>query len=95
MLCYSFCFFFKDATLRHGWRTGAIIPELEKEITIINSKEFKDALRWLVSLEKLIEKMQVKREYKKKFIKNFFSASIKYFISSSERFTKMLRVKAF
>lgn len=48
-----------DATLKHGWRTGAIIPELEDEIKIINTKTFKEAVRWLNTLENLIGDMQV------------------------------------
>ncbi|KAG9340038.1 hypothetical protein JZ751_022149 [Albula glossodonta] len=28
-----------DLTLKHGWRTGAIIPELRKEIKIMNTEE--------------------------------------------------------
>ena len=30
-----------DAILNVGWRTGCIVPELEKEIGVINSEEFK------------------------------------------------------
>ncbi|KAK2145597.1 hypothetical protein LSH36_669g01023 [Paralvinella palmiformis] len=48
-----------DVTLNHGWRTGAIIPELEDEIYIINSDVFKKAIIWLTTLERLIDKSQV------------------------------------
>ncbi|KTF80428.1 hypothetical protein cypCar_00039740 [Cyprinus carpio] len=30
-----------DLTLKHGWRTGAIIPELRKEIKIMNTEELR------------------------------------------------------
>jgi hypothetical protein len=30
-----------DVTLHHGWRTGAIIKELETEIETLNSPDFK------------------------------------------------------
>lgn len=47
-----------DATLKHGWRTGAIIPELAEEVNTINSKVYKESVRWLSALEGLIETMQ-------------------------------------
>ncbi|XP_071085727.1 5'-nucleotidase domain-containing protein 3-like [Haliotis cracherodii] len=47
-----------DPSLRHGWRTGAIIPELEAEIEQQNDPAYKSAVRWLVSLQQLIEKHQ-------------------------------------
>ncbi|XP_071949399.1 5'-nucleotidase domain-containing protein 3-like [Antedon mediterranea] len=48
-----------DPSLKHGWRTGAIIPELESEITTSNSVPFKQAVVWLLTLQALIEKNQV------------------------------------
>uniref|UniRef100_A0A452V7A9 5'-nucleotidase domain containing 2 n=1 Tax=Ursus maritimus TaxID=29073 RepID=A0A452V7A9_URSMA len=33
-----------DLMLRHGWRTGAIIPELEREIRIINTEQYMHSL---------------------------------------------------
>ncbi|XP_064639084.1 5'-nucleotidase domain-containing protein 3-like isoform X2 [Lineus longissimus] len=48
-----------DPNLKHGWHTGAIIPELEDEIQVINSANFKQTIRWLLALQDLIEKMQV------------------------------------
>ncbi|CAN0103246.1 unnamed protein product [Lampetra fluviatilis] len=50
-----------DLTLRHGWRTGAIVPELEGEIHTINGQEYTDALTWLQSLTGLLERMQMYR----------------------------------
>ncbi|XP_065671544.1 5'-nucleotidase domain-containing protein 3 isoform X2 [Hydra vulgaris] len=43
-----------DPVLRYGWRTGAIIPELEREIEICNSEEYIRNVKWLVALEDLI-----------------------------------------
>ncbi|XP_077988251.1 5'-nucleotidase domain-containing protein 3-like [Glandiceps talaboti] len=48
-----------DPCLRHGWRTGAIIPELEPEINTMNSSEFKETVTWLVGLQNLIENEQI------------------------------------
>lgn len=47
-----------DLTLHYGWGTGAIISELAREIDILNSREFKRAIRWLERLQTLIEEMQ-------------------------------------
>ncbi|XP_002738625.1 5'-nucleotidase domain-containing protein 3-like [Saccoglossus kowalevskii] len=47
-----------DPSLRSGWRTGAIIPELESEINTMNSDVYKESLTWLVALQNLIETMQ-------------------------------------
>ncbi|KAF4091130.1 hypothetical protein AMELA_G00033430 [Ameiurus melas] len=51
-----------DLTLKHGWRTGAIIPELRKEIKIMNTKEYIHTMTWLQSLTNLLEQMQVHRD---------------------------------
>ena len=48
-----------DVTLKHGWRTAAIIPELHDEMRTINSKVYKQSVRWLNRLEDLIEDLQV------------------------------------
>uniref|UniRef100_A0A4W3I245 5'-nucleotidase domain containing 3 n=1 Tax=Callorhinchus milii TaxID=7868 RepID=A0A4W3I245_CALMI len=48
-----------DLTLKHGWRTGAIIPELQYEIKIMNTKEYSRVLLWLQGLTGLLERMQV------------------------------------
>ncbi|GIY53580.1 5'-nucleotidase domain-containing protein 2 [Caerostris darwini] len=47
-----------DLTLHHGWRTGAIIQELTREINILNSEEFRHDVGWLQTLQHLIEEMQ-------------------------------------
>ncbi|XP_054709847.1 5'-nucleotidase domain-containing protein 3-like [Uloborus diversus] len=47
-----------DLTLHHGWRTGAIIAELNREINILNSEEFRHDVGWLQTLQHLIEEMQ-------------------------------------
>nr|XP_032828359.1 5'-nucleotidase domain-containing protein 2-like isoform X4 [Petromyzon marinus] len=51
-----------DLTLRHGWRTGAIIPELRDEINTINSAEYTRQLTWLQALTGLIDRMQVSQQ---------------------------------
>lgn len=44
----------RDPVLHHGWRTGAIIPELEWEIKKSNSLDFQRSVVWLSSLQDLI-----------------------------------------
>ena len=51
----------KDLTLKHGWRTGAIIPELRKEIKIMNTEQYVHMMTWLQGLTGLIEHMQASR----------------------------------
>uniref|UniRef100_A0A672NV33 5'-nucleotidase domain containing 3 n=1 Tax=Sinocyclocheilus grahami TaxID=75366 RepID=A0A672NV33_SINGR len=51
-----------DLTLKHGWRTGAIIPELRKEIKIMNTEEYVHTMTWLQALTGLLEHMQVHRD---------------------------------
>ncbi|CAC5420649.1 5'-nucleotidase domain-containing protein 2,5'-nucleotidase domain-containing protein 3 [Mytilus coruscus] len=47
-----------DPSLKYGWRTGAIIPELETEIKKSNTLEFQIAVHWLCCLQDLIEESQ-------------------------------------
>ncbi|MCL4121554.1 UNVERIFIED_CONTAM: hypothetical protein GTU68_003795 [Idotea baltica] len=47
-----------DVSLYHLWRTGAIIWELDNEIRILNSVEYKRTLGWLQILQGLIENCQ-------------------------------------
>lgn len=47
-----------DPILQHGWKTGAIIPELEKEISTANSAKFKRKLADVLALEKLLLRKQ-------------------------------------
>uniref|UniRef100_A0A3B3Y6P4 5'-nucleotidase domain containing 3 n=1 Tax=Poecilia mexicana TaxID=48701 RepID=A0A3B3Y6P4_9TELE len=51
-----------DLTLKHGWRTGAIIPELRKEIKIMNTPQYVHMMTWLQALTVLIEQMQAHRD---------------------------------
>lgn len=44
----------RDPVLHQGWRTGAIIPELEAEIRTSNSADFQHSVMWLSSLQDLI-----------------------------------------
>lgn len=45
--------------LRHGWRTGAIVPELELETKVVNTEQYAQSLTWLQALTGLLERMQV------------------------------------
>lgn len=47
-----------DPSLKHGWRTGAIIPELEAEVKTIFSVEYNSSIRWLSVLQHLLEEIQ-------------------------------------
>ena len=49
----------QDPILQHGWKTGAIIPELEKEVATANSAKFKRKLADVLALEKLLLRKQV------------------------------------
>lgn len=42
--------------LKHGWRTGAIINDIEHEVNLMNQLEYQRNNCWLVTLEQLIEK---------------------------------------
>ena len=46
--------------LRHGWRTGAIVPELELETKVVNTEQYAQSLTWLQALTGLVERMQVR-----------------------------------
>jgi hypothetical protein len=48
--------------LKFGWRTGAIIHELEQEITILNLHEYQRNISWLLTLESLIEMLNLVEE---------------------------------
>nr|XP_002130381.1 5'-nucleotidase domain-containing protein 3 [Ciona intestinalis] len=51
-----------DPTYSYGWRTGAVIPELEEEISVMNSRVFGHSVIWLQTLERLLERMQIYRD---------------------------------
>lgn len=69
----------QDLTLKHGWRTGAIIPELRKEIKIMNTEQYMHMMAWLQALTGLIEQMQVSRRHRNICVGPFLFASILYF----------------
>ncbi|KAK3732901.1 hypothetical protein QZH41_012678, partial [Actinostola sp. cb2023] len=48
----------KDPVLHHGWRTGAVIPELEQEIKICNDPDYQRSVTWLFTLQDLIAELQ-------------------------------------
>ncbi|KAG9340318.1 hypothetical protein JZ751_021765 [Albula glossodonta] len=51
-----------DLMLRHGWRTGAIVPELEVETKVVNTEQYAQSLTWLQALTGLLERMQMHRD---------------------------------
>ncbi|KAG5282289.1 hypothetical protein AALO_G00054350 [Alosa alosa] len=51
-----------DLMLRHGWRTGAIVPELELETKVVNTEQYAQSLTWLQALTGLLERMQMHRD---------------------------------
>ncbi|CAL8275657.1 unnamed protein product [Boreogadus saida] len=51
-----------DLMLRHGWRTGAIVPELIHETKVVNTKQYALSLTWLQALTGLLERMQIHRD---------------------------------
>ncbi|KAK9763932.1 hypothetical protein K7432_008987 [Basidiobolus ranarum] len=51
-----------DPASQQGWRTGAIISELEEEINIDNSEKYRNDLQWMLELEYLIRKIQSERK---------------------------------
>ena len=51
--------FLQDPLLQHGWKTGAIIPELEDEIAQANEQVFKENLAEVLTVENLLQKRQV------------------------------------
>lgn len=50
----------QDLTLRHGWRTAAIVPELEEETKMVSTSQYALNLTWLQALTGLIERLQVR-----------------------------------
>ncbi|XP_059190033.1 5'-nucleotidase domain-containing protein 2 [Centropristis striata] len=57
-----------DLMLRHGWRTGAIVPELETETKVVSSQRYALSLTWLQALTGLMERMQTHRDPESKLV---------------------------
>ncbi|XP_069592937.1 5'-nucleotidase domain-containing protein 2 isoform X1 [Ranitomeya imitator] len=55
-----------DLMLRHGWRTGAIVPELKNEIRIINTEQYMHSLTWQQALTGLLQRMQTYQDAESK-----------------------------
>uniref|UniRef100_A0AAY5K154 5'-nucleotidase domain containing 2 n=1 Tax=Esox lucius TaxID=8010 RepID=A0AAY5K154_ESOLU len=55
-----------DLMLRHGWRTAAIVPELEMETRVVNTEQYAQSLTWLQALTGLLERMQMHRDLESK-----------------------------
>ncbi|ESO96260.1 hypothetical protein LOTGIDRAFT_147320, partial [Lottia gigantea] len=47
-----------DPSLKHGWRTAGIIPELENDVEKMNTVEYQKNVKWLVSLVQQLEESQ-------------------------------------
>uniref|UniRef100_A0A672JFU0 5'-nucleotidase domain-containing protein 2-like n=1 Tax=Salarias fasciatus TaxID=181472 RepID=A0A672JFU0_SALFA len=46
-----------DLMLRHGWRTAAIVPELEHETKVVSTNRYALSLTWLQALTGLLEQL--------------------------------------
>ncbi|KAM9344307.1 5'-nucleotidase domain-containing protein 2 [Pholidichthys leucotaenia] len=51
-----------DLMLRHGWRTAAIVPELEQETKVVSTDRFALSLTWMQALTGLMERLQTHRD---------------------------------
>uniref|UniRef100_A0A8C7XKV4 5'-nucleotidase domain containing 2 n=1 Tax=Oryzias sinensis TaxID=183150 RepID=A0A8C7XKV4_9TELE len=51
-----------DLMLRHGWRTAAIVPELEHETKVVSAHRYAVNLTWLQALTGLMERLQIHRD---------------------------------
>ncbi|XP_056240116.1 5'-nucleotidase domain-containing protein 2 [Seriola aureovittata] len=51
-----------DLMLRHGWRTAAIVPELEQETKVVSTDRYAQNLTWLQALTGLMERLQTHRD---------------------------------
>ncbi|XP_068997333.1 5'-nucleotidase domain-containing protein 2 [Embiotoca jacksoni] len=55
-----------DLMLRHGWRTAAIVPELEQETKVVSTNRYALNLTWLQALTGLMERLQTHRDLESK-----------------------------
>lgn len=55
-----FCLLLQDLMLRHGWRTAAIVPELEQETKVVSTDRYGMNLTWMQALTGLMERLQVR-----------------------------------
>lgn len=56
----DFYLLWQDLMLRHGWRTAAIVPELEHETKVVSTDQYALNLTWLQALTGLMERLQVR-----------------------------------
>lgn len=73
-----------DAILNVGWRTACIVPELDREINVINSKEFHDSVTNLIALEKRLD-------YEQKVNKNTTTDDIRQWQQARREIKEELR----
>uniref|UniRef100_A0A8C3G2H6 5'-nucleotidase domain containing 2 n=1 Tax=Cyclopterus lumpus TaxID=8103 RepID=A0A8C3G2H6_CYCLU len=57
-----------DLMLRHGWRTAAIVPELEPETKVVSTDRYTVSLTWLQALTGLMERLQTHRDPESKLV---------------------------
>uniref|UniRef100_H3D4S0 5'-nucleotidase domain containing 2 n=1 Tax=Tetraodon nigroviridis TaxID=99883 RepID=H3D4S0_TETNG len=57
-----------DLMLRHGWRTAAIVPELEQETNVVSTHRYSVNLTWLQALTGLMERLQRFQDSESKMI---------------------------
>lgn len=57
-----------DLMLRHGWRTAAIVPELEQETKVVSTDRYALSLTWLQALTGLMERLQIHRDPESRLI---------------------------
>uniref|UniRef100_A0A1A8SJD9 5'-nucleotidase domain containing 2 n=1 Tax=Nothobranchius rachovii TaxID=451742 RepID=A0A1A8SJD9_9TELE len=55
-----------DLMLRHGWRTAAIVPELDHETKVVSAHQYAVTLTWLQALTGLMERLQIHRDPRSK-----------------------------
>lgn len=77
-----------DPSRRQGWRTAAIIQELQHEIKILNTPEHHQHLTWFLNLQRFIKKLQVIQDpQKESLLKSWqderakVSSILKYFFN--------------
>lgn len=62
--------------MRHGWRTGAIVPELEQETKVVCTDRYALNLTWLQAVTGLLEQLQVRKKTSEVFQQNKMSVML-------------------
>ncbi|CAF3619608.1 unnamed protein product [Rotaria sordida] len=67
-----------DLFLTHGWRTGAILEEVEDEISVINSEPYQKTIRWDIpgpEADVLMKSWVAEREQERTKSRDYFNPS--------------------